>query len=103
MNTLETAMSDVSPHCQSAIIETLRERLSQNEQWGEQNHELEIWLAILGEEFGELCQAFIDYKYADGSENNIKDEAIQCAAVALAIVESIIRKQPTSFGVPHPL
>ena len=31
----------------------LRERFNQDEKWGEQNHDIYKWLAILGEEVGE--------------------------------------------------
>jgi len=36
------------------------ERLSQEHKWGSQHHTAFEWLAILGEEFGEACQAAVD-------------------------------------------
>lgn len=70
------------------------ERARQNEIWGADitNHPFE-WMSILGEEYGELCQAvnescFENGKHPElgGAENVIK-EAVQVAAVAVAIIE----------------
>ncbi len=37
--------------------EVLIERTKQNEKWGIQRHSYGDWLMILGEEFGEVCEA----------------------------------------------
>jgi hypothetical protein len=82
------------------LQEIVNERTRQDEKWGEQNHKPEKWIAILGEEFGELCQATVetifdnpvprgqDYK---GGYDNIRKEAIHVAAVAVALIECLDR------------
>ena len=46
----------------------------------------EKWIVILGEEFGELCEAILNRE-----RDNIRSEAIQVAAVAVAFVEYLDR------------
>lgn len=67
------------------------ERKRQDEKWGQQDHIPSIWMAILGEEFGELCQEALRYDFGGVIDRNLRDEAIQVAAVAVAIVEYIDR------------
>jgi hypothetical protein len=65
----------------------LTERRVQDEKWGPQdNHTLEKWYTILGEEFGEVGRGILE----DDVEN-IKEELIQLAAVAAAIYEHLDR------------
>ena len=75
----------------------LTERQRQDAKWGEQNHPNEWWLAILGEEFGELSQAVLETHFKNGSDKggieNIRREAIQVAAVAIAMIECIDRNK----------
>lgn len=84
MDALSTALSDV-----------IAERAAQDARWGEQNHEPEVWLAILGEEFGELAQAILANRFgsADHSSHNtgLRAEAVQVAAVAVALVDCLDR------------
>lgn len=82
----------------SAAWEVARERVRQDDKWGRQDHAWEWWLAILGEEYGELCQAILETHFVDNPEhltkggiNNIRAEAVQVCAVALAIIECIDR------------
>ena len=74
------------------------ERERQNIKWGVQNHTPEWWLAILMEEVGELAQAILETHFDKNPEHltkggivNIRKEAVQCAAVALAMIECIDR------------
>lgn len=75
-----------------------KERLRQNAIWGDRsrNHPFE-WMSILGEEFGELCEAvnetfFKIGKHPDrGGNEKIIEEATQVAAVAVAIIEAAQR------------
>lgn len=83
-----------------AVDEVINERASQDLKWGEQRHPYEWWLAILGEEFGELCQAILETHFTGNPEHktkggvkNIKAEAIQVCAVALALIECINRNE----------
>lgn len=72
------------------------ERTRQYAKWGAQNHEPAIWLAILGEEFGELSQAVLAdlFGKADhGSHHeSLRAEAVQVAAVAVAFIEYLDRR-----------
>lgn len=74
----------------------LDERVHQDMKWGEQNHDPFIYLAILMEEVGETSQAALNLKFgkAVNSDRNLEElklEAVQTAAVALAIVECLER------------
>ena len=69
------------------------ERKRQNEKWGEQNHHPLLWFSIMGEEYGEMCHAFNEYTF-DEDPNHFDDmqrEAIQVAAVCVAMLECIDR------------
>lgn len=77
-------MSDLKTEKQSSLNSVLQERIRQDEKWGEQNHTPTEWLPILMEEIGEFSKAILE-------ESNIREEAVQVAAVALSIVESIDR------------
>ena len=39
--------------------------------------------AILGEEAGELLQAALDYTYTNGEFERMREEAVQCGAMAI--------------------
>lgn len=85
------------------ISAILKERERQDLKWGEQNHALEKWTGILGEEYGELCQAinetiFDNGEYeTKGGYKNVRNEAIQVAAVALQFLECIERNKNKWF------
>jgi NTP pyrophosphatase (non-canonical NTP hydrolase) len=63
------------------------ERERQDKKWGEQNHDHYKWVAIIGEEFGEMCQALLEGRYA-----SMEKEAIQVAACCVAMIESVHRQ-----------
>ncbi|MDR2426577.1 MAG: MazG-like family protein [Endomicrobium sp.] len=76
------------------------ERERQDRKWGEQNHDLPLWVGILGEEYGEFCQAVNETVFDNGTEeykkggmDNIVKELTQVAAVAIACLECIKRNQ----------
>ena len=70
--------------------EVMIERSLQDKKWGEQNHSDTLWLAILGEEFGEVARAMLQQ---DGDMSGVvRDELLQVAAVAVAWVESLDRR-----------
>ena len=70
-----------------AILQEIgAERGKQDQKWGEQNHEDPMWSAILGEEFGEACQALLHNDKA-----NLREELVQIAAVATAWIECLDR------------
>jgi NTP pyrophosphatase (non-canonical NTP hydrolase) len=64
----------------------LEERQCQDDKWGEQNHDVYKWLAILGEEVGEANQAALQ-----GENNELINELIQIGAVTVAMIESLNR------------
>lgn len=74
------------------ILDILAERKRQNDKWGEQNHEPIIWSAILTEECGEFAEAALHNKFGGHAANGLREEAIQCAAVALQIIEYLDRR-----------
>lgn len=79
-----------------ALQDVLTERVCQDKKWGIQNHDMFLYLTILGEEFGETCQAALEARFSKDREKALKDlreEAVQTAAVALAIVECLDRKK----------
>lgn len=76
------------------IEQVMYERLKQYNKWGDQSdrrqHE---FVAILGEEFGEVCQNINDLAYLELSDEqyykhllNLRNEWIQLAAVAVQAV-----------------
>ena len=66
----------------------LAERKRQDEKWGEQNHDIYKWLAILGEEVGEANKAALDDK-----KSELIEELIQISAVTVAMIESVVRNR----------
>lgn len=80
------------------LDEVGQERVRQDAKWGQQNHFPSKWLAILAEEFGEVARAICEAgaeKVNNKSANwaNYREELIQVAAVAVAMVESFDRNQ----------
>lgn len=71
--------------------DVMKERERQNEKWGHQRHDYGYWLAILGEEFGEVCQAIQQGSVAskDTDADDLYTELIHVAAVASAIAEQV--------------
>lgn len=89
---------NMTPHMQDAINRIIAERKRQNEKWGEgsYNHPFE-WMSILGEEFGELCEAVNETYFSNlthpecGGYDKIIKEATHVAAVAAAIIEDMVQ------------
>ena len=80
-----------SANAAGAVLAALRERARQHEKWGEQNHDMMTWLAILHEETGELAEACLHQKFGGPEATNVYREAVQVAAVGLQIVEHLLR------------
>lgn len=57
-------------------LDVAAEMLKQDEKWGPQWHSTTKWLTILGEEFGEACQAALDNDLP-----HLYEELVQVAAV----------------------
>jgi NTP pyrophosphatase (non-canonical NTP hydrolase) len=84
---------------ESAILSVINERTRQDIKWGEQNHEPMAWMGILGEEFGELCEAVNETHFNNGpverekgGYENMRAEAVQVAAVAVSFIEALDRR-----------
>ena len=67
------------------------ERERQNATWGEQNHDAYTWLAILGEEFGELSQAILHDTFGGKAAGSMRNELVQLVAVGVQWLECIER------------
>ncbi len=82
-----------------SLYAVIEERLRQDKKWGEQNHDPFLYLTILGEEYGETCKAALELRFKTDPETeaercaHLREEAVQTAAVALAIVECLDRKK----------
>lgn len=88
-----------TPYMQVAIDAVVQERRRQMQLFGDQNdNELYEWIGILGEEFGEFCEAVNETKFQNalhkerGGYNNVLKEVTQIAAVAVAIMESVYNR-----------
>ncbi|MGG8495946.1 hypothetical protein ACQY1Q_05995 [Tenacibaculum sp. TC6] len=91
------------------ILQEIREERSrQNEKWGEQNHNLVEWMAILTEEHGEVGKEAVELHFGaqqfnPSLEENkeafkerleaYRTELIQVAAVAVSMIESVERNE----------
>lgn len=75
----------------------LNERHRQDSKWGEQNHPPGLWTGILGEEYGEFCEAVNETVFDNGTDKggyeNMKKEAIHVAAVAIGFIEYLERNK----------
>lgn len=79
------------------LDEIYRERVAQDEKWGEQNHTPADWLVILTEEIGEVARAICEARHGKlcDLKDNLKQyrkELIQLAAVAVSMVECLDRQ-----------
>lgn len=80
------------------LRDVVAERLRQEQKWGPQNHRQMVWLGILAEEFGEAAKEVNDFHFRPGRDQTedyqrkrLREELIQTAAVAVAMVESLDR------------
>lgn len=81
------------------LLKVAGERRRQDRMWGEQNHTMDKWLTILGEEYGEVCQAIGETvlpnrsKPEQGGYDNIMRELTHLAAVSVAMMECLERNR----------
>jgi NTP pyrophosphatase (non-canonical NTP hydrolase) len=80
---------------EQAIADVLTERARQDAKWGEQNLDPFAYLTVLVEEVGEFARAVIDMNWGGPAAGSLRAEAVQVAAVALAIVECLDRAKWT--------
>lgn len=81
------------------------ERERQDALWGDQSgNSLFEWVSILGEEYGEFCEAVNETCFKNpahperGGFRSIVKEAVQIAAVAVAIIEAVYHRRPEKDG-----
>lgn len=75
----------------AAIAAVIARRRAQNAKWVQQDHEPVLWSAILTEECGEFAQAALETRLGGPNASKLRDEAVDVAAVAVQIIESIDR------------
>src|SRR5574343_504901 len=78
---------------EAAARAAVLERVCQYDTRGPQKHSLPLWHAILSEEVGELAEAILatefNFRFDPSKAACVREEAIQVAAVALAIVQFV--------------
>ena len=93
-----------------AVDLVVSERQRQKEKWGDEsgNHPFE-WMSILMEEVGELAEATNETCFHSahakpelGGTTAILREAVQVAAVALAIAEAVLQQDDTVAEAADP-
>lgn len=85
-------------YAQVAGAAVAAERKRQHDKWGEQNHDMMTWLAILHEETGELAEACLHEKFGGPEAENVMKEAVQVATVGMQIVEFLLRVRAERSG-----
>jgi hypothetical protein len=78
----------------------MEERARQDEKWGEQNHNDTYWLGIIMEELGECARYCIERQHPTNRARK-RTELVQVAAVALAWLECLDRKEEL-LSKPNP-
>lgn len=86
--TMNTDLRITNAEKAKAIGLILQERTRQDKKWGtDDNHEPEVWLAILIEEVGELAECILHKRFGGPEAKNLKTELVQVAAVAMKMLE----------------
>ena len=67
----------------SELDAIIRELMRQHEKFGDQSLTLFDWASILGEEYGEVCQAINEEHFDDGELGAVYRECTHVAAVAV--------------------
>lgn len=80
------------------VDDMISERSRQDEKFGEQNHDYSVWSTIIGEEYGEMCQAINDFRLnpTPDTEQNIYTESIQTMATCMAMLECMERTRESN-------
>lgn len=93
---LATVQADVArammPHM-DAVFDAIRaERERQHAKWGTQDHDPYTWLAVLGEEYGELSQAILHDTFGGKAAGTMRDELLHVVAVGCQWLECLERQ-----------
>ena len=76
----------------TTINDVIEERKRQDDKCGQQNHHPIIWMSILTEEVGEAAKEANDIFFANAQRiEQLREELVQVAAVAIAAIESLDR------------
>lgn len=93
-DTLKNMINHLALHSPYQLIQM--ERIKQDVKWGEQNHDDFKWLAILGEEFGEVSKAVCEQLQSKfhplALRENLEIELVQIAAVCIQWIECLRRR-----------
>jgi hypothetical protein len=86
----------------NVLLDVCEERLRQNKLWGQQDWSPSKWLAILGEEYGEVCRAVCEMELTPIEKRdakwwkNYREELVHVATVAIQAAECFDRAQARS-------
>lgn len=81
-----------------ALLDVIAEMNQQDEKWGaDRNQHPFLWQVILGEEFGEVCQAILHDEFGGSHAGTARDELVQVAAVALQFIEQYDRLNAVQY------
>ncbi len=76
---------------ENVLAEVAAERCRQDAKWGQQDHHPFVWLGIIMEEVGETARAANEAHWNGDDWTKYRQEAIQSAAVLVAMIESLDR------------
>lgn len=81
------------PHEESAgLMAVVDEMYRQDAKWGADRDQHDFtWSTILGEEFGEVCQAALHDAFGGDHAGTLRSELVQVAAVAIQWIEQLDR------------
>lgn len=87
---LDADIRDIGLNHWPVYVKACKERLRQNNKFGvNRNLNPFLWLAIIGEELGEVNKAALEWNYDGKSLEDYKKELIEVIAVALAAIEDL--------------
>lgn len=80
-----------------ALVDVEEERSRQDAKWGVQQHDPPDYFAILSEEVGEVAELVVEWRFGREADREarlrlMREELVQTAAVAVAMVEEIDRR-----------
>lgn len=93
-----------------ALSAVREERSRQHVKWGTQRHDFPVWLTVLSEEVGELSREILVLRELDPDAHyarrmylqNARKEAVQVAAVAIALIEHLGEQMLDEQPDPEP-
>lgn len=76
---------------EKVFVDIVYERARQDAKWGDQSGNLNVvWSTVLTEEVGEAAKAVLQLDFEHGgTREELREELIQCAAVAVAWIEAL--------------